>query len=1010
MASESQASKEPSRALIRRKLSVPTLAEIVIARPRLESLLRQQLDAANVLTVCAAAGAGKTTAVVGASSQLDRPVAWLSLDGTESAPGRLLLYLQAAVTPYAPDAEGAATDALAAGLPVGEAAGLLAESLYGSGVILVCDNVERVVDSGPAMATLSALARYVPPDVTLVLVSRVALPIDTGSTGELDRIREVTDRDLSFTVTEAEAALARAGRSEIDAVEAVRRSDGWVSGVLFASGGVPTQPPERLHRYIAAQVVGALPEEERQFLVRTSLLAEVGVEEATALGIDDPGRMIVALRNRHLPLAWPREHTFALAPQLRDYLLGQLTLHDPGGLSVLRRNHAELLISRGEHEEAVDALIELGDGGRAWELASVLLPRLVNRMDLALAGRWLDAFPDAPVGAEPQLASDILRIAFGLEEPLRGTALLARNSWEWVESLAAVDDETAEEALALLAWCLWHTNALAEAQRVTQLIRPGRAKAIAEANLDLSGDGPPHDFPEFATTPAGPLDGLLMRLAYTRGRLHGLDARDAHGPWRALLGAPWAIAGLRATGRLEQAVDLYEVHRGKSRQLWLHGVDGAELMADLGRGDDAWEAMRTAWRLEGTTGSHIYAILLHLMEARLHLRLDRDTEAALRAIEAADRRGAQLHSFTRESAGVWRGLAHLLRGDDLEARDDLQTAVTSMETTQHGLELVAGATYLSEALWRVGEEDAADAAAALALRSAEEMGSLHLLLAALKDVPAVAVRAADTEPHRTSRWHELTTLLARRGSLQVSSRHPRLLLEEFGVPVLLLDGVDVTPRLRKCTELLARIISSPNRAVSRQEVLDGLFQSRSEPAARSYLRQALYRLREIVSEELAPRLDGERLTLPGDEAIAATSEDVLAMVGQADRQDDEARFETLTEALARTDRGAYLEGFSSTWADARRIELTERIVRARLDLARVAYRLGRYWESGIAVDLVLRQDPYREDAWLLKLSLAQASGRDDGVLATYQRYVATMREAGVPPSAEIQRLLSRMRG
>lgn len=133
------------------------------------------------------------------------------------------------------------------------------------------------------------------------------------------------------------------------------------------------------------------------------------------------------------------------------------------------------------------------------------------------------------------------------------------------------------------------------------------------------------------------------------------------------------------------------------------------------------------------------------------------------------------------------------------------------------------------------------------------------------------------------------------------------------------------------------------------------------------------------------------------------------MIGQADRQDDEARAATLTQALARSDRGPYLQGFSSAWVDARRAEISERLLRARLDLARIAFRLGRYWESGNAVDFVLRQDPYREDAWLLKLSLAQASGSDDGVLATYQRYVATIKEIGVPPSAEIQRHVSRIR-
>jgi ATP/maltotriose-dependent transcriptional regulator MalT/DNA-binding SARP family transcriptional activator len=1008
VAGETGDPREPGRALIRRKLLAPALGKAVVGRPRVTDLLRAALDAASVVTVCAAAGSGKSTAVAGALVGIDRPVAWVSLDGAESAAGRLLLYLEAAVSPHAPEAGGAATDALAAGLPVSEAAGLLAESLYGSDVVLVCDNVERVVSSSAALATLSALARYVPPGVSLVLVSRVVLPIDAGSTGDLDRIREVTDRDLAFTVAEARAALERAGRSDVDAESAVRRSEGWVTGVLFA-GGTTDQAPDRLHRYITGHVLAALPEEEQQFLVRTSLLAEVSVEDASALGIEDAGRLIGTLRGRHLPVVWQGLYTFSLAPQFRDHLLGQLALDDPRETAALRRNHASLLVRKGELEEAVDTLIELGDHDRAWGLAAELLPRLVERMDLALAGRWLDAFPDASNGASPQLASDILRVAFGLEQPGRGCLLLERNDWTWVERLARAGEDRSDEALCLLAWCLWHKNNVAEAERVVDLMQSSRAKDIADAVLGLSRDEAPRSFPELATTPAGPLEGLLMRVAYTRGRLHALGAPGVHGPWRSVLGAPWVIAGLRATGRIEQAIDMYELHRDKSRHLWLHGVDAAELMADLGREDDAWEAVRTGWEHQGATGSRVYAALLHLVEAELHLRLGCDTDAALRAVDAADDKGARIHSFTREFGLLWRGLAHLLRGDDATARDLLQTAVSSMQTTDHRLQIVPAATYLSEAHWRAGEEDAADAAAALALRSAEEMGSLHLLLTALEDVPAVAVRGADTEAIRTSRWHELTTLLSRRGRLEVASRHPRLVLEDFGVPVLLLDGIDVTPRLRKSVELLACILGSPGRTISRQDVLDALFHSRSEPAARSYLRQAPYRLRDAVPDDLAPVMDTETLTVPGPDLIVATSEDVLAMIGQADRQDDENRLLTLTEALARTDGGPYLHGFGGDWVDRRRDQIDGRLLRARLDLAKVAYRLGRYWESGSAVDLVLAHDPYREDAWLLRLSLAHASGTDDGVLATYQRYVATMREAGVPPSAEVQRQLSRMR-
>jgi DNA-binding SARP family transcriptional activator len=997
------------RALIRRKLVPPVLGDAVVRRPGLTDLIRDHLAGSEVVTVCAAAGAGKSTAVAAALDDIGRPLAWLTLDGTEAAAGRLLHYLEAAVRPHAPEAEGAATDALAAGLPVGEAAGLLAESLHGSGIVLVCDNVERVVHSHGAMTALSALVRYVPSGVGLVLISRVAIPLDAGATSEIERIAEISDHDLAFSVPEAAEALRRAGREAIDPAEAVRHAGGWVTGVLFAGSSPTLHSPDRLHRYLAGQVLGELPDEEREFLIRTSPLAEVSIEDARALGVVDPGRLIASLRGRHLPVAWPREHTFAIGPQFRDYLLSLLELVDVAELQTLRRNHARLLIKRGELEEAVDVLLDVGDHDQALQLTVGLLPRLVERMDLEAAARWLDSFPAAAAAPGAQMSSDILRVAFGLEQPKRGVALLDSYGWDWVSALAEHHEDTTDEAVALLVWCLWHMNDLDQARRIAALLRPGRARAIADAILSLSSDDAPREFPEFTATPSGPLDGILMRVAYVQGRLHGLDSPGVHGPWRSVVGAPWIIAALRATGQIEQAMTLYERNRDKPQPLWLHGVDAAELMADLGRAEDAWAAVQKGWEQQALTGSAVYAALLHIVEARLHLRLHRAAAAAMDALDAANECGAQMHSLTREFEMLWRGLAHLLRGEDALARDVLSAAARSMQKTGHRLELVAATTYLSEAQWRTGNEEAADEAAALALRVADDMGAIHLLLAALEDVPAVAVRGADTEPHRTSRWHELTTLLARRGGVTVTASHPRIVLEEFGEPALFLDDVDVTPRLRKSTELLARIIAAPGRSVSRADLLDGLFQSRSQPAARSYLRQALYRLREILPEELSPVLDRDRVSVPGPEILVGTAEEVLARISQADRQEGETRLMTLTEALARSDRGPYLAGMTSSWVDARRAEVHERLLRARLDLARTAYRLGRYWESSTAVDVVLRHEAYHEDAWLLRLSLAQASGSDDGVLATYQRYLAAMRDLGVPPSVVVQRHVSRLR-
>src|SRR3546814_15671038 len=78
--------------------------------------------------------------------------------------------------------------------------------------------------------------------------------------------------------------------------------------------------------------------------------------------------------------------------------------------------------------------------------------------------------------------------------------LLEQSQPRWIETLARTDGALAEEAVVLLVWCLWHTNAVQEARRIADLLRPGRSRAVAEAVLSLSSAEPLDEFPGFAST------------------------------------------------------------------------------------------------------------------------------------------------------------------------------------------------------------------------------------------------------------------------------------------------------------------------------------------------------------------------------------------------------------------------------------------------------------------------------------------------------------------------------
>jgi ATP/maltotriose-dependent transcriptional regulator MalT len=105
---------------------------------------------------------------VQAARAIERPVAWLTLDATDAAPGRLVTYLEAALTRCAPQVRGVGTGALARRIAHAEAAGLLAEAVGTSPVLLVIDELERLAEAPEALAALGGLLRYAPPSMRIV--------------------------------------------------------------------------------------------------------------------------------------------------------------------------------------------------------------------------------------------------------------------------------------------------------------------------------------------------------------------------------------------------------------------------------------------------------------------------------------------------------------------------------------------------------------------------------------------------------------------------------------------------------------------------------------------------------------------------------------------------------------------------------------------------------------------------------------------------------------------------
>src|SRR6185437_6396195 len=467
---------DPGSPVIRRKITVPPSPERLVVRERIDRLVRDLVERHPLVWVCATAGSGKTTAVIQALPGPGRQVAWLTLDDTDAAAGRLVTYLEAALAAQVPATQGVATAALAARLPHSEAAGLLAEAVDETEVVLVIDELERIAHAPDALAVLGALVRYAPPALRIVMISRVEVDIALDSAAALGGAVTVSEADLAFRTHEAAQALAYAGRPDMDPSQAVEVTGGWVAGVLFEAwrsthhvAGMGGEA-DALHGYLSSQILDQLSPEDREFLITTSVLDDVTADRAVALGQSDAAARLASLRTRHLPVAWRQEgHALRCHARLREYLLERLERRGIDALRRTRAAHAELLRAEGHDEDAVEEFLRAGMPERALDAAQSVIQQVIDRLDYAVAERWLSAFAGLPGADSSRLAVAEMMLALGREDYARCGRVADRLHMASERQRLARESPS---AAGMMAWSYWHLGRWRDAVEVNSAATP----------------------------------------------------------------------------------------------------------------------------------------------------------------------------------------------------------------------------------------------------------------------------------------------------------------------------------------------------------------------------------------------------------------------------------------------------------------------------------------------------------------------------------------------------------
>ena len=410
--------------LLATKLHVPRPRPGFVPRPHLLEQLSNGTASAMTL-VCAPAGFGKTSVLAEWTRIRPQPVAWLSLDHSDSDPARFWRYVAAALDrprpgiaqqvaallqgPQQPPLEAVLT------VVVNELAGVAEE------VVLVLDDY-HLIDDPAVHGSLALLLERLPPQLRLMLASRADPPLPLARLRAGGKLSELRERDLRFTATETAALLREATGLDLpaDSVAALEaRTEGWVAGLQLAALSLQghVDPASFVasfsgsHRfvldYLTEEILARQPEELVRFLLETSVLKRLSGPLCDAVcGRGDSQRLLEQIERANLFLVpldeerrwWRYHHLFA------DLLQARLRQSDPERVTQLHRAAAAWCE---QHDLADDAIRHaLAAADPVWAARLIerhLEEQIMRRSEGATMARWLAALPTAVVRSRPRL-------------------------------------------------------------------------------------------------------------------------------------------------------------------------------------------------------------------------------------------------------------------------------------------------------------------------------------------------------------------------------------------------------------------------------------------------------------------------------------------------------------------------------------------------------------------------------------------------------------------------------
>lgn len=414
-------------ATIRAKLAPQRLPPGAVRRPALVDALRAGRDA-DLTLVCAPGGFGKTTLLTewaGAELETDRPAgfAWVTLDPRDREPVRFWRHVIAALTAAAPGVGERSLRAMRGGPDriLDAALPLLLDDLgrVDEPLVLVLDDYVRA--SAPETdVSVQQLVSYRPRGLQVVVATREEPALGIPRLRASGRLVELRADLLAFTDEEAREFLAAAGVTGLGEEEErtlLTKVHGWPAPLRIAALLMPTTGrrefiesfhggQRQLVDYLTGDVLGLLPPDRRDLLLRTSVLRRLSGSLCDHVaGASGSGGALADLERMGLFISADSAGEWFECHQLfREALRVELTRSRPDLVPVLHARAAHWFEQVGDLEQATDHAIAARDLATAARLLAAQVQPMAAKGRRDTVRRWVAELSWPEARRDPELA------------------------------------------------------------------------------------------------------------------------------------------------------------------------------------------------------------------------------------------------------------------------------------------------------------------------------------------------------------------------------------------------------------------------------------------------------------------------------------------------------------------------------------------------------------------------------------------------------------------------------